>query len=304
MFAICQRVHRVRSIFIGLVSHKQSKFAYNQGHDGLANTLKVALVEKGLDVHVQINTSDEYSPSMLQIDGKIAWASVSETLKIEDQWGKYLRHGASQPSTALVNSFRSISRRLWAFIRYWRPWLSSDSTASPGISLVRRLLNIELSHVRLMREGIRLDTDWTLIIEDDASTLDLVDCRDGLLGIINASFGERGPAYVNISESFTPAQLGVDHLLTASSGSTWAGSASRVIALSSRPVTNTVCAILYRTTFLKDLLTYMDSLPLSPVVPIDWKLNAALMAMTADGRIGTGDCWTVTPGPIDQLSMR
>jgi hypothetical protein len=72
----------------------------------------------------------------------------------------------------------------------------------------------------------------------------------------------------------------------------------------SRPVTNTVCAILYRATFLRDLVAEMESLPMTPVVPIDWKLNIALMNMFESGSLLNGDCWNVTPGPMDQLSMR
>ena len=69
-------------------------------------------------------------------------------------------------------------------------------------------------------------------------------------------------------------------------------------------MTNTVCAILYRAAFVRDLLAAMDALPMEPVVPIDWKLNLALMRMFDDGRLVAGDCWQVEPGPIDQLSMR
>ena len=56
--------------------------------------------------------------------------------------------------------------------------------------------------------------------------------------------------------------------------------------------------------FIDDLIATMDALPMEPVVPIDWKLNLALMRMFDDGRLVAGDCWQVEPGPIDQLSMR
>jgi hypothetical protein len=40
------------------------------------------------------------------------------------------------------------------------------------------------------------------------------------------------------------------------------------------------------------------------VVPIDWKLNIVLMDMYDAGEIVAGDCWVVTPGPVDQRSMQ
>ena len=76
------------------------------------------------------------------------------------------------------------------------------------------------------------------------------------------------------------------------------------ILSASKPVTNTVCAVLYRTSFLEELLTVLDSLPLSPVIPIDWKLNAALLQMHDSGALGAGDCWFLEPAPIVQRSMQ
>ena len=76
------------------------------------------------------------------------------------------------------------------------------------------------------------------------------------------------------------------------------------VLAASRPISNTVCAILYRADFLGRFLTRFDALPIEPVVPIDWKLNIVLMDMYNAGGIVAGDCWIVTPGPVDQRSMQ
>ena len=115
---------------------------------------------------------------------------------------------------------------------------------------------------------------------------------------------QRQPAYVNISQSFALDELGISDLLTVAPDASWAGDAPRHILSSARPATNTVCAILYRGSFVRDLLAVTDALPMEPVVPIDWKLNLALMQMFSSGALGAGDCWFVDPAPIDQLSMR
>jgi len=109
---------------------------------------------------------------------------------------------------------------------------------------------------------------------------------------------------VNLSISFTPAELGVEHLVSESADASWAGSVPRTILVSSRPVTNTVCAIAYRSDFVAELLREFALLPMNPVVPIDWKLNLALMRMYKRGDIAAGDCWLVEPGPIVQMSMQ
>jgi hypothetical protein len=42
---------------------------------------------------------------------------------------------------------------------------------------------------------------------------------------------------------------------------------------------------------------------MQPIIPIDWKLNAALMQLVQEGSIGDGDCFTLEPAPIRQSSM-
>jgi len=42
---------------------------------------------------------------------------------------------------------------------------------------------------------------------------------------------------------------------------------------------------------------------MQPIVPIDWKVNDAIMNLSHTGVLGPGDCYTVDPGPIRQASM-
>ncbi len=295
------------SLFIGLVSHEKSRFAQNQGPEGLTQTLAARLADLGVTASWRVNTDDAYDPAALPIDGSVAWGSVSEELRLERRWQRYLAAGQPEAGvTRLGQAGHMALRRLRAVSRYWRPWQSAGLSDSDAQRLVRRLINIEISHLTLMREGLASGSDWVLIIEDDASTLDLEDCAWGLLGLMDLEPSGAGsaPAYVNVSQSFTNAELGIEHLLTPVEGTSWAGSSPRALLAAARPVTNTVCAILYRSTFLRDLVAEMESLPMTPVVPIDWKLNIALMNMFESGSLRNGDCWNVTPGPMDQLSMR
>jgi hypothetical protein len=108
---------------------------------------------------------------------------------------------------------------------------------------------------------------------------------------------------VNLSESFTPRELGIDHLLAHVVGCTWAGTRRRNVLVAERPVTNTVCAILYSSEFLHSLLEALEGLPIEPIVPIDWRLNEGLMALHDSGT-AIGACWMVEPAPIVQMSMK
>jgi len=167
--------------------------------------------------------------------------------------------------------------------------------------MISRLLNIEAAHRDLLSWGSEDGSDWILILEDDAVSDDVSDLAAGLRGITEAS---DSPCYMNFSESFSSSELGVEHLLSVTDSARWEGSRARAIWQSTLPITNTVCAILYRADFARQLLNAYEELPLEPVLPIDWKLNAALMLMHERGEISADKCWQVEPAPILQMSMR
>lgn len=274
------------ALFIGVVSHEGSRFAVSQGPDGLGEQLARALRDRGTDVTVQVNTADLHDPAAVPVSSRTVQESLTEQLHLDRRWAAYLA-GSRGPAWWAQHGLRWM-RRL------------DQSIRRPDPRMVERLLNIEFSHLDLLRTGLSSGATWVLVLEDDAASMDVDDCAAGLLGLMaNAP----QPAFVNVSESFTPAQLGIEHLLSEMPGTTWAGSVDRHVLGASRPVTNTVCAILYRSSFVTRLLAAWDALPLEPVVPIDWKLNLVLMGLFESGECGPGDCWQVDPGPIDQQSM-
>lgn len=275
------------SLFIGVVSYERSRFSASQGPDGLAHSLSVPLRDRGVETTVAVNTGDLLDLGLHPIDHRSVQAGLSAELSLDRRWAAFLRR-TGQPRwwwTHLLQTGRRTARRL-------RP---------PSTRAIIRLLNIELSHLDLMRRAVRNKADWLLILEDDAATSDVQDCADGIAGLMGL---EHPPAYVNISASFPLSTLGVQHLLREIPDAPWVGHEPRRLLASARPITNTVCAVLYRGDFLHSLIEALDSIPLEPVLPIDWKLNQALMNLWDDGVLGPGDCWTVEPAPIRQLSMR
>jgi hypothetical protein len=276
----------VTALFIGVVSHENSRFATSQGPDGLASRLAETLRRPGTDVTVHVNTTDLLDEATNPVTEAMVQASLTEQLLLDRRWAAYL--GRSRGPAWWATHAARWARR------------AEQAVRSPGVGMVRRLLNIELSHFDLLRSGIEADAEWILVLEDDAASLDNHDCAEGLAALMQAA---PQPSFVNVSQSFTNAELGIEHLLRLAPVG-WAGTSARTILTAERPVTNTVCAILYRGSFATALLEVLESLPMEPVVPIDWKLNLALMRMFETGRLGPGDCWLVDPAPIDQLSMR
>ena len=276
--------------FIGVVSHEGSRFAISQSYEGLAEILRLQFLDAGATTAVQVNTRNLHDPEALPIDSAVVQATLSAELHLQAQWAAYLRAG---DRASVVEGVRNVVRSTRRIVRRFR---------APSPASVTRLVNIELSHLNLMRAGLESGAGWVLILEDDAFTPDPTDCAQGLLGLMRDC--PTTVDYVNVSQSFTNTQLGIEHLLNTAAALRWTGSVSRDVLSASRPVTNTVCAILYRREFLISLVDEMHELPMTPVVPIDWKLNIALMRLFESGRLRDGSCLLVDPAPIDQMSMR
>jgi hypothetical protein len=274
-------------LFIGVVSHRGTRFSVSQGPQGLAARLRAELEAAGTATTVVVSTEDPFDASPFPITETAVQASLSAQLRLHRTWATFIGRRWS-PRWLAEQVLRSAKRQ-------------TQRVRSPGVAMLRRLLNIELSHVDLMQRGLDTGADWVLIIEDDGASADVPDCAAGLLGLM--AHPDR-IAFANVSQSYSSRTLGVDHLLHADPTLQWTGSVSRGLFEAERPVTNTVCAILYSRQFLPELVRVMHELPMEPVVPIDWKLNLAMMQLFDEGTFAQRRCWQVEPAPIDQLSMR
>ena len=275
------------SLFVGVVSHERSRFAVSQGPDGLAAQLTTGMGEAGLPVELRINTVNLHDPSEYPVDQATVLASQKAQSKLEEDWDAYL-----QVSRGVTSRIRSTAARHLSGVR--------NKIRPADISVITRLINIELSHLDLFEAGLASGAPWVLVLEDDAMSDNVADCVSGITGLLAT---DAPPGFINLSHSFSLQQLGIDHLLEPADVR-WMGSVDRRILTAQRPVTNTVCAVLYRSDFLQELVSAMKQLPFYPVVPIDWRINQALMALVKEGKAGAGAAWFVEPGPIDQMSMR
>ena len=274
------------NLFIGVVSYTRTRFPISQGSQGLGQQLANGLISDfNLSTQVEINIEDLDHSGVVADRSSVQRALTSE-LHAEARYSKYI----SRPQH-IKNSVRLGAR--WAM-------RLKHSLNSPAPRLVSRLLNIEAAHCDLMKRGLESGSDYVLILEDDAFATQLADLVHGISGLINSS---STPAFVNLSESFSVDELGVGHLLTSKTDISWQGDDTRVVYLASRPITNTVCAILYSREFLASVVQEMEALPMEPVLSIDWKLNVALMNLYETRKLDGLECWWVEPAPIKQMSM-
>ncbi len=241
-----------------------------------------------------VSDEDSYTYVLLDLGRAQVVASIRAELRSEQRWRLYV--SGNQPSLRLT-AFMS-ARRAWRVLRLAPPWRRHIEVDEPGPRMVRRLVNIELSHLAVMRAAVQSGARWSLVVEDDASATDAGQFAAELLRFMKSA-DERGqPVTMNLSESFTPAQLGLDHLL--SPAPRGASDPAWMTFRAQRPVTNTVCAVLYRRDYLMRLLAELEAIPLSPVIPIDFKVNEAVMRLAPT--MSPGDCWVASPAPLAQRS--
>ena len=280
-------------LFVGLVTHPGTRYPDASGETGLGPTVVRTLRERGRGVAWHVSADDAWTPALLPIDRDQVRASVRAELDVEGRWRAYIAGRSLPLADRLLLAVRR-AKRTWDLAPPWRQLQDDD----PGFRSVRRLANIELSHMRLLREAVAAQPTWALIIEDDAGAPDPALFAQELDAFLTDRADDSQPVMVSLSESFTPAQLGIEHLLSPIHervpGVTWS------LWESQRPVTNTVCATLYRGDFLQRLMAELERIPLSPVVPIDFKVNEALMQVAQQST--PGDCWIAHPAPLTQRS--
>jgi hypothetical protein len=290
-------------LFIGVVTYPGTRFPESSGPDGLAQSLARGIEASGGTCVVDVHDRDAYEPSLLKIDQSEISKSIDAELAAELDWRRFIAGKEFQPVTAAKLRVHRLLRRRKFLTRE----LGTDSGPTLGFRMVRRLVNIEIAHLSLMRGGLESGANWILILEDDAAVdSELLSAKifaDSLSEFFERSESEPAPDYVNVSRSHTDQELGIEAIYVHQAD--WAPNALPHVRarISARPITNTVCAILYRRQFLVDLLDELVRIPLSPVVPIDWKLNRALMNMTERSSAPSIQCWSLLPAPIVQGSM-
>ncbi len=281
-------------LFLGLVTHPRSRFAVATTETGLLRSLARAAEQRGLTVRVSVSDQDEYDPAALPITPDTIRESIAGELDSELRWREYV---SGKPAGLTLRVFMA-ARRMKRTLAYLPPWRSRPGSNDAGPRMVRRLVNIELSHLRLIEEAAQSGARWALLFEDDAASTDINAFTTELSSFLEAAERRGQPLTMNLSESFSPEVLGITALLSpippSEAGTSWS------VFSASRPVTNTVCAVLYRGDFLLRLHEALRGIPLAPVLPIDFKLNEALMRMAGEAR--PGDCWVASPAPLEQRS--
>lgn len=284
-------------LHLGVVTHARSRF----NKDGAAAVLVAAVAEglrtRGADTSVLVSDRNDYDPSTWPLTRRDLMRSAWHQALLEYRWRRYLSDGdAALSDTALLVAMAARRTAESAI-----GGLVASSDARHGRTAARRLLNIDLSHLRVLEGGVEEGAEWVLVLEDDAWTDDADAAAEGILALIDR-VAESAVQFASLSTSLSHERLGVAHLLRPV-GELPLAAGSRVVMEAARPVTNTVCATLYRGSFAGRVAEGIRRAGLVPVVPIDWRLNQVILDLWSRGELGPDSAVWVEPGLFLQRSM-
>jgi hypothetical protein len=287
----------VASVFVGLVTHPRSRFNADGTATRQAQAIVDALVRRHAGAGLLVSDRDDYDPVTMPLDRTELLRSARYQADLEHRWRRYLAAGGGWPAwgalaDTVISAVMSVKRE--AGTGALLPW--GDGAA--GRAAATRLLNIDLSHLRTLESAVASGSEWVLVLEDDARVDDADAAADDLLAVVE-TLTPTPVAFASLSESISLDRLGVEAMIggpVASDGPPW-------LVRTSRPITNTVCANVYRASFAAELAAGIRARGLTPVAPIDWRLNEQIMRMMAGGRLGPDSCAWAIPGLFRQASM-
>jgi hypothetical protein len=285
----------VSDLFVGLVTHPRSRFNADGAATRQAEQLVSAFIPQGVRASLLVSDRDDYDPTTYPLGRRELVSSAIHQAGLEHRWRRYLAAGGGQPARpAFMDA--GFGAAMAAKRAATSGALMPGSAVMNGRRAATRLINIDLSHLRVLDAGVTSGAPWVLVLEDDARVDDLALAASRVVEIMR--FVQRAPVqFVCLSESIGLGELGVDGLLSAApSGPDW-------LLPASRPITNTVCANLYRSSFAARVAAGIRDRGLLPVTPIDWRLNEQVMDMHDDGELGPDSCLWARPGLFLQGSM-
>jgi hypothetical protein len=277
-------------LLIGVVTHARSRF--RDDAERTASAL-AGLLGRRLEATAFISARDDHDPDAIPLTRELLGISARHQAELEDRWRGYLG-GRRSPMRRTAMTARRIARAYGA-----RPWAGADG--APGTRELRRLLNIDLSHLRVLDEVARSGATWGLVLEDDAAMPDEAAAAEVVAWLVANVPADA--AFVSLSRSLDAHTLGVEALLAPAADVAVPAELGVRLLRAQRPVTNTVCATLYRAGYAVTLADGIRKRGLTPVAPIDWRVNEVLMDLVAERRLDERSCLWVEPAPFVQRSM-
>lgn len=281
-------VSNAPDLFLGLVTHPGSAFNRDNRAGLMLEQLVQELTNQGLTVDYLVSDRNDYSPDEFPVTRDSLIKSATAQSKLERDWRDFVNR-----RSGITRTKEAQSQGLYLAMRTKRMCAALGGAKSAAAKAYRRLINIDLSHQRVLTEGINSEARGLVVLEDDALMPDKEMAQEFARILIMSL--DANVDFINLSQSIPASELGIEAIL-ARAKKIDSGQLVSTIELDA-PITNTVCANFYSNSFAKKFQQLISLPNLVPVKPIDWRLNEVMLA-NPETRT-----WWVQPGIFVQGSM-
>jgi hypothetical protein len=286
-------------IFIGLVTHKKSKY-YSAVLDSYINPLLYDLSESNVDFNI---SQGNYFLNNNEITNlKSYYHDINNILfnEIRNHIDLFIKIKRIDKARVIYNLVYSMYKYIDENFKILTHLKCLRALYDDRNTLNLRLNNIEASHRNLISQALTKNSIWTIIFEDDVHWEDSKSVKDLILAIIGSHKIESEIKLYCISKSFTLDQLAISSIAREidliQNGS--------VMYQINFPVTNTLCATVYHNSILKYLLTGLEKgKKMSINLPIDLKINAILRDLVKNQQLNSNCLAIMGQSPISQSSL-
>ena len=275
-------------LFLGLVTHPASAFNRDNRSSKSLEQLALALTQHGLSVEYLVSDRNDYSPAEYPVTRDSLVKAATAQSVLERDWRDFVNGRAGG---GIVTKARN--HAMYLGMRSKRTLAALRGKDSAAAKSFQRLINIDLSHLRVLSAGIDSGAAGIVILEDDAS-MPHRDLIEDLARVLTQA-GQQKIDFINLSQSISAPELGIGAIVSRARPVDH-GDRLTVIELDT-PLTNTVCANYYSNGFAKIFREHISPPNLTPVKPIDWRLNEVMLAHQ------NTRTWWVEPGVFLQGSM-
>ena len=284
-------------LYLGLLTHRNSKYPKAPFLDLFRKTFDIGKL-LNFDVSNSIIEENPYSAKDVALIDLIL-ARLYEPL-LHRNWSSYL-------ANEKIRRFNKNNLRI-AFdsLHYYKMLFKSDFRTAERIRY-SRILNINSGYTNLLNDFLSSGKIFGLIFEDDAFFETSSELINEIFKLLKhaASLNIKS-FFIDISDSFTFEELGVEHLVETNvheeKFETFFGSTIRKASV---PFSNTTCAVIYNREMALHLHKGVRNLSTKRgkrITPMDWSFNLVLMDM-AKANIPL-QCFHLDPGMFTQSSLK
>ena len=285
-------------IHFALVTHSNSKYFVNANHsnfnllikDYKANSFKIQSNDLFLDEDI----------SRVQVYSQL----VDICVLLKSMIIVRVNIIRNSKSYNLHTNLRSISLIIYIFVtllfKFFCALFSVRFYQDFRNNLIRQS-NISASHLNSMKQSLESGESFVLILEDDFLFTDMEAIIKMLKFATSVEVSKSKLQLINLSKSFSYQELGFQNFVESSIKAV--NYPNYMIDILKYPVTNTVCATLYKSDFLKKLVCELETLKMVSLIPIDHKVNIALNKLIKKGLIDKKSYGSSNPSLFIQGSL-